>query len=86
MRYTNLVYEIRLDGKVMEVEYGLWDKIRHKVRNNEWFYIVYGDNKYKYTKDQEYYDRPSRFEFESLSDDYEEEIEVIVIENKEVVH
>lgn len=79
------IYEIKLDGETIELTLEMWDTIRQKVRSNKWFYLIYKNKKYKYTKDKEFLDRSTLFCFESLKDGEEEEIEILVLNNEEVI-
>lgn len=71
-------YEIRLSGRVISIDRVVWENIRDHVRDNKWFVIVYMNKRYKYTKDQTFFDRPTRFEFE-VSTDRDEIIDIIYI-------
>lgn len=72
------IYEIRLSGRDITISPDVWENIRDHVRNNKWFIIVYMDKRYKYVKDQTFYDRPTRFDFE-VSSNEDEIIDIIYI-------
>ena len=74
------IYDIQLDGRLVSIDYHTWDEIRDAVRSQDWFYVMYKDVKYKYIKDQSFFDRSTRFIFQSVPKDYKEPIKIIYID------
>lgn len=74
------IYEVRMSGKDIKIDISTWNKIRDYARNHKMFYIVYKDKIYKYTHAQTYMERPTRFDFELVSDDEKDIIEYVYIE------
>ncbi|MDO4189344.1 MAG: hypothetical protein Q4D29_10185 [Lachnospiraceae bacterium] len=67
------IYEIRLSGRNIQIDFETWDNIRDHARNNKFFYVIYLGQKYKYVDSTPFYERPTRFNF-GLVQDYEEDV------------
>lgn len=74
------IYELRISGNDITVDYPTWEKIRDYARNHKLFYVVYKSKVYRYTHAQTYMERPTRFDFEQVQDDEKDIIEYIYIE------
>lgn len=72
------IYEVSLSGRVITLQFNVWEKIRDYVRSGKWFVISYMGSRYRYVSDRTYCDRPTRFNFE-LSSEEDEVIEIIYI-------
>ena len=76
---SEAIYTIRICGKDINIDRMTWNAIRDHARNYKPFYLVYNGEKYKYVKHREFYDRPTRFDFEHLNDEEEGIIKYIYI-------
>ena len=81
---SEAIYTIQICGKDINVDRQTWNTIRDHARNYKPFYIVYNGEKYKYVHHRGFYDRPTRFDFEPLSEDEEGVIKYIYI-NEQVI-
>lgn len=72
------VYEIRLNERIVELDKETWDKVREAARAHKFFILVHMDEHYKYVKAQTFYDRPTRFEFRTATEE-DKEIQYIYI-------
>lgn len=73
------LYEVALEGRIVKLDRDTWDKIRTKIRNNDWFYLVHIGQKYTYEFDRTFFDRPTIFYFKVVKDCEEKTIEYIYI-------
>ena len=71
------IYEISLEGRMIQIDFNTWDTIRKCARSGKWFFVEHMGKLYRYVSDYGYMERPTRFDFVLKEDDWS--IDPIVI-------